>query len=249
MSPGAWLQPGTCRRCASCRLRRARGLGGGAPVTRRPPRRPLVRRRHRTARGCSVRRPPGVADRDRAALHARRARRPGVAAFARDGAELYAKGAHLDPEAFLRMFLDAVGSDFDPPSPLPPALEQGVRALMRGARAVGGGDPAGAARRARPAEARRLGRAPPRVRRDLRRPRAGARRRAPRAPGLRSQRAAPPGLQRGAARLRRARQRRCRRPGRSPAGSDTMPGALVRAWTRLAPADRRSRPRGRPRPK
>ncbi len=54
---------------------------------------------------------------------------PGVAAFARGGAELYAKGAHLEPEAFLRMFLGAVGSDFDPPSPLPPALEQGVRAL------------------------------------------------------------------------------------------------------------------------
>ena len=56
---------------------------------------------------------------------------PGVAAFARGGAELYAKGAHLEPEAFLRMFLGAVGSDFDPPSPLPPALEQGVRALAR----------------------------------------------------------------------------------------------------------------------
>ncbi len=54
---------------------------------------------------------------------------PGVAAFAHHGAELYARGAHLEPEAFLRIFLGAVGSDFDPPSPLPPALEQGVRAL------------------------------------------------------------------------------------------------------------------------
>ncbi|HET9286765.1 MAG TPA: alpha/beta hydrolase [Gaiella sp.] len=54
---------------------------------------------------------------------------PGVAAFARAGAELYASGAHLEPETFLRTFLGAVGSDFDPPTPLPPALEQGARAL------------------------------------------------------------------------------------------------------------------------
>jgi pimeloyl-ACP methyl ester carboxylesterase len=54
---------------------------------------------------------------------------PVVADFARGGAELYAQGARLDPETFLRTFLAAVGSDFDPPSPLPPALEQGARAL------------------------------------------------------------------------------------------------------------------------
>ena len=54
---------------------------------------------------------------------------PVVAEFARAGAELYASGAGLDPETFLRTFLAAVGSDFDPPSPLPPALEQGARAL------------------------------------------------------------------------------------------------------------------------
>lgn len=54
---------------------------------------------------------------------------PAVEAFAREGAELYASGAHLEPEVFLRTFLAAVGSDFDPPSPLPPALEQGARAL------------------------------------------------------------------------------------------------------------------------
>ncbi len=54
---------------------------------------------------------------------------PVVAEFARRGAELYAQGAHLDPETFLRTFLAAVGSDFDPPSPFPPALEQGARAL------------------------------------------------------------------------------------------------------------------------
>jgi pimeloyl-ACP methyl ester carboxylesterase len=54
---------------------------------------------------------------------------PVVAEFARGGAELYASGQGLAPETFLRTFLTAVGSDFDPPSPLPPALEQGARAL------------------------------------------------------------------------------------------------------------------------
>lgn len=36
----------------------------------------------------------------------------------------------LSPEEFLRGFLPLVGSGFDPPSPLPPALEQGARTLM-----------------------------------------------------------------------------------------------------------------------
>ena len=35
-----------------------------------------------------------------------------------------------DPEAFLRGFLDHVGSDYVPPSPLPPQLEQGARTLI-----------------------------------------------------------------------------------------------------------------------
>lgn len=56
---------------------------------------------------------------------------PIVGEFARLGAELYACGAHLEPEAFLRLFLRSVGSDFDPPSPLSSALEQGARALQR----------------------------------------------------------------------------------------------------------------------
>ena len=55
---------------------------------------------------------------------------PAVAAFARGGAELWERGPRDDPEAFLRAFLQAVGSDFDPPSPLPPELEQGARALV-----------------------------------------------------------------------------------------------------------------------
>jgi pimeloyl-ACP methyl ester carboxylesterase len=53
-----------------------------------------------------------------------------VAAFATEGEELYASGAGDEPEAFLRRFLVAVGSALEPPSPLPPELEQGARALM-----------------------------------------------------------------------------------------------------------------------
>ena len=56
---------------------------------------------------------------------------PGVAAFARGGAKLYARGRDLEPETFLRTFLDAVGSDWQPPSPLSPELAQGVQALIR----------------------------------------------------------------------------------------------------------------------
>ena len=55
---------------------------------------------------------------------------PAVAEFEASGRELYARGGTDDPEAFLRRFLAAVGSTFDPPSPLPPDLEQGARALM-----------------------------------------------------------------------------------------------------------------------
>ena len=55
---------------------------------------------------------------------------PAVDTFAVQGKEVYAAGASLEPEAFLRRFLGAVGSAFDPPSPLPPDLEQGARALM-----------------------------------------------------------------------------------------------------------------------
>jgi pimeloyl-ACP methyl ester carboxylesterase len=54
---------------------------------------------------------------------------PAVDAFAAAGATLYAAAVEGNPEVFLRQFLSAVGSDFDPPSPLPPELEQGARAL------------------------------------------------------------------------------------------------------------------------
>ncbi len=52
-------------------------------------------------------------------------------AFAERGQEVFASAAaHADPETFLRRFLAAVGSAFDPPSPLTPELEQCARALM-----------------------------------------------------------------------------------------------------------------------
>lgn len=54
---------------------------------------------------------------------------PAVVAFARGGEELWATGPRDDPDAFLRAFLKAVGSSLDPPSPLPPALEQAARVL------------------------------------------------------------------------------------------------------------------------
>jgi len=56
---------------------------------------------------------------------------PVVAAFASGGDDLYARARELEPEVFLRTFLEAVGSDWEPPSPLPPELEQGVHALQR----------------------------------------------------------------------------------------------------------------------
>jgi len=50
--------------------------------------------------------------------------------FAADAVNWFTSGPTDDPETFLRGFLVAVGSSFDPPSPLPPELEQGARALI-----------------------------------------------------------------------------------------------------------------------
>jgi pimeloyl-ACP methyl ester carboxylesterase len=55
---------------------------------------------------------------------------PAVAEFARRGASLWEHGPRDDPEAFLRLFLRAVGSEFDPPTPLPAELLEGARALV-----------------------------------------------------------------------------------------------------------------------
>jgi pimeloyl-ACP methyl ester carboxylesterase len=55
---------------------------------------------------------------------------PAVDRFIADGAEWWTHGPRDDPDAFLRGFLRFVGSDYEPPSPLPPALEQGARALI-----------------------------------------------------------------------------------------------------------------------
>jgi pimeloyl-ACP methyl ester carboxylesterase len=54
---------------------------------------------------------------------------PAADEFAAGAVELWRDGPR-EPEAFLRAFLRAVGSAWNPPSPLPPALEQGARALM-----------------------------------------------------------------------------------------------------------------------
>jgi pimeloyl-ACP methyl ester carboxylesterase len=55
---------------------------------------------------------------------------PAVDAFVERGEQLWREGPTDDPDAFLRSFLRAVGSRFEPPSPLPPELEQGARALI-----------------------------------------------------------------------------------------------------------------------
>lgn len=55
---------------------------------------------------------------------------PVVDAFIQGGIEWWQTGPTDDPEAFLRGFLTYVGSDYVPPSPLPPQLEQGARTLI-----------------------------------------------------------------------------------------------------------------------
>ena len=55
---------------------------------------------------------------------------PDIEAFVEEGERWWREGPTDDPEAFLRGFLRYVGSTFDPPSPLPPALEQGARTLI-----------------------------------------------------------------------------------------------------------------------
>jgi len=52
-----------------------------------------------------------------------------VAAFEAGGVALYSEDQMDDVETLLRRFLSEVGSSFEPPSPLPPDLEQGARAL------------------------------------------------------------------------------------------------------------------------
>jgi len=55
---------------------------------------------------------------------------PAVDEFVDSGERLWRDGPTDDPEAFLRTFLRAVGSSFEPPSPLTPELEQGARTLI-----------------------------------------------------------------------------------------------------------------------
>ena len=170
----------------------------------RPPRRTLLRRRRRAARGGA---PPGgdrVAHRHRAAGDTGGRGNPGRRRLRRG-----------------RPAAVCVGLDGRPghlPAPLPARGRLGVRPAAataararagrprarRGARPVGGGRPAGRARRRAVPQARRLRRPPSRVRRDLRRPRARARRGASRAARFRPRRPAPPGVQRPTRRLRSA---------------------------------------------
>ncbi len=54
---------------------------------------------------------------------------PAVEEFIREATAHWLDGPP-EPEPFLRGFLRAVGSPFQPPSPLPPELEQGARTLL-----------------------------------------------------------------------------------------------------------------------
>lgn len=54
---------------------------------------------------------------------------PAVDEFVAGGTRWWETGPR-DPEEFLRGFLRSVGSDYDPPSPLPEAILQGTRTLM-----------------------------------------------------------------------------------------------------------------------
>ena len=55
--------------------------------------------------------------------------RPAADGFAAEAAALWRDGPQ-EPEAFLRRFLRTVGSTWEPPSPLPPDVEQGARTLL-----------------------------------------------------------------------------------------------------------------------
>ena len=55
---------------------------------------------------------------------------PDADTFTREGIEWWRDGPTDDPEAFLRGFLEYVGSDYTPPTPLPEQLLQGARTLI-----------------------------------------------------------------------------------------------------------------------
>ncbi len=55
---------------------------------------------------------------------------PAADRFTRESEEWWRNGPTHDPEAFLRGFLEYVGSDYEPPSPLSTDLAQGARALI-----------------------------------------------------------------------------------------------------------------------
>ena len=100
----------------------------------------------------------------------------GRGCFTREGIDWWETGPTDDPEAFLRGFLAYVGSEYDPPSPLPPELEQGARTLIVERGPWEAEVPLEALAAAPFPDARRLGRASRRLRCHLRRARATPRR-------------------------------------------------------------------------
>ena len=163
---------------------------------------------------------------------------PAADAFTREGIAWWRDGPTDDPEAFLRGFLAFVGSEYEPPSPLPPALEQGARTLIveRGPweaeipldELAAAGIPALVVSGAHNAG----------VRRGLRRARGAARRRAARAARLRAHGAAASGVQRA-----RWRSSCCgrTRPGRPAEAGHRRATPTAAAPRRGASSRRRTR--------
>ena len=187
------------------RLRGARRARRRAAPARRSPRRTLVRRRDRTprrgaaperVRSLTVIEPPATERRRRASCG-----RP----FGREGADWWRDGPRDDPEAFLRGFLGYVGSAYDPPSPLPPQVEQGARTLIRERGPWEAEIPLDELAAAPFPKLVVSGRPPRSLRHDLQRARGPPGRRAGGAPGRRPQPASDARLQRGAGGLPPAR--------------------------------------------
>ena len=201
-------------------------LGRRAARAGRPPRRPLLRRRDRAARGRAARGVAPLADGDRAAVHAVAlgTTPPSTRSRARAG-RCGRPAPATTPRRSSARSSRYVGSDFDPPSPLAPDLEQGARALAGRARAVGGGDPArtrcGRPRRSRRSSSRE--RTTPRSTRSATRSSGSSTPSGRSCPGTATRRSSTRGSTR-----RCSRSSRARRPGSARA----RPAALSRRGAR-----------------
>ena len=138
---------------------------------------------------------------------------PDVDAFAAGGAALYESGARDEPGGILEDFLAAVGSAFDPPTPLPPDLAQGAQALTVERGPWEAEIPLDALAAMSFPKLVVSGAHHPGLRRDLRRARARPRSRASRASRLRPRRPAASGVQRRCSPISSSERAAARRSG------------------------------------